>query len=153
MSERLSDDDELATLRARCYRGIVKVPLNTLDFDHPSVLGTRREISEQNVQRLERIFERTGCLRLQEENVINAIVIDEELYSLLSSGTTTAEQLRQIAWARDAPALNLGDLRCLSGLHRIEAAKRYLDENDKWWPVRLFCAGMLPSFHCCSLLR
>ena len=52
------------------------MPLNTLDFDHPLVLGKRREISEQNVQRLERIFERNGCLRLQEENVVNAVVLD-----------------------------------------------------------------------------
>jgi hypothetical protein len=143
MSEFLSDDGELAALKARCYRGIVKVPLNTLDFDHPLVLGKRREISEQNVQRLERIFERNGCLRLQEENVVNAVVLDQELPILLSSSAPTVEQLRQVTWARDAPALNLGNIRCLSGLHRIEAAKRYLDENDKWWPVRLFSAGTI----------
>ena len=141
MSEHLSDDDELATLRARCYRGIAKVPLDALDFDHPLVLGQRRETSEENVQRLERIFARNGCLRLQEENVINAVVLDEELPALLSSNSVTVEQLCQVTWARDTPGLNLGNLRCLSGLHRIQAAKRYLDENDKWWPVRLFSAG------------
>ncbi|KZM26577.1 hypothetical protein ST47_g2216 [Ascochyta rabiei] len=133
MSDRLSIDNELATLRDRCYRGVVKVPLHTLDFNHPLVIDKHRKLSEQNVQRLERIFERNGCLRLQEENVINAIVHDDELPSLLSFSAATAEQLRQIAWARDAPTLDLGNLRCLSGFHRIEAAKRYLDENDKWW--------------------
>lgn len=144
MSVSLNDDNEVAALRARCYRGIVKAPLDALDFDHPFVVGLRRDISEQNVQRLERIFERNGCLRLQEENVINAVVLDEDLPALLSTGVSalTPEQLRRIAWARDAPALSTAKLTCISGLHRIEAAKRHLDENDKWWPVRLFSAGM-----------
>ena len=152
MSDRMGIDGELATLRANCYRGVVRVPLSTLDFNHPLALEKHREVSKQNVQRLEQIFEQNGCLRLQEENVINAIVYDEELPSLLSSSTLTAEQLQQIAWACDAPALDLGNLRCLSGLHRIEAAKRYLDDNDKWWIVRLFSAGMLFSAHCSFLL-
>jgi hypothetical protein len=152
MSESLNEDSELAALRAKCYRGIVKAPLDALDFDHPLVVDKRREISEQNVQRLERIFERNGCLRLQEENVINAVVLDEDLPLLLSSGVSalTPEQLRQIAWARDAPALGAGKLKCISGLHRIQAAKRYLDENDKWWPVRLFSAGT--NYCCISML-
>jgi hypothetical protein len=142
MSVSLNDDNEVAALRARCYRGIVKAPLDALDFDHPFVVGQRRDISEQNIQRLERIFERNGCLRLQEENVINAVVLDEDLPVL---SALTPEQLRQIAWARDAPTLSSGKLTCISGLHRIEAAKRHLNENDKWWPVRLFSAGI--TFH------
>ena len=152
MSDRVGVDNELATLRANCYRGVVKVALDGLDFNHPLAIGKHRELSEQNVQRLERIFERNGCLRLQEENVINAIVHDEELRSLLSSSAQTAEQLRQIVWARDAPALDLRHLRCLSGLHRVEAAKRHLNENDKWWIVRLFSAGMTSSTRPFSLL-
>ncbi|KAF1363093.1 hypothetical protein EJ07DRAFT_104137 [Lizonia empirigonia] len=142
MSEPPNEDKKLAAFRAKCYRGIVKAPLDALDYDHPFVVDKRREISEQNIQRLERIFERNGCLRLQEENVINAIIRDEDLPLLLSSGISTSEQLRQVAWARDAPALSSGRLNCISGLHRVEAAKRYLEENDKWWPVRLFSADI-----------
>jgi hypothetical protein len=144
MSSYMDIDGELATLKDRCYRGVARVPLHTLDFNHPLALGKHREASEQNIQRLERIFERNGCLRLQEENVINAVVHDEGLSSLLLSHALTAEQLRRVTWARDAPVLNLGNLKCLSGLHRIEAAKRHLDENDKWWIVRLFSDGMYP---------
>ena len=144
MDAPLNEDSELAALKAKYYRGIVKVPLDALDFDHPLVLGKRRDISEQNVQRLERIFERNGCLRLQEENVINAVVLDEDLPDLLSSSVSTVEQLRQVTWARDAPVLGSGNIRCISGLHRIQAAKRYLNENDKWWSVRLFSAGINP---------
>jgi hypothetical protein len=29
-------------------------------------------------------------------------------------------------------------IRCLNGLHRIQAAKDYLDRNDQWWVVRLY---------------
>ncbi|KAF1353041.1 hypothetical protein EJ07DRAFT_134654 [Lizonia empirigonia] len=140
MSDLLNKDSELATLKAKFYRGIVKVPLDGLDFDHSLVVDKRRELSEQNVLRLVRIFGRKGCLRLQEENVINAVILDKDLPALLSFGPSafTPEKLRQITWARDAPALSSGKLKCVSGLHRIEAAKRCLDENDKWWPVRLF---------------
>lgn len=154
MSASLDDDNEVAALRAKCYRGIVKAPLDALDFDHPLVVGKRRDISEQNVRRLEHIFERNGCLRLHEENIINAVVLDDDL-SVLSA--LTSEQLRQVAWARDAPALRAGKLACISGLHRIQAAKRHLDENDKWWPVRLFSAGMAscwvlnPPYRCSSV--
>jgi hypothetical protein len=37
---------------------------------------------------------------------------------------------------------------CLLGLHRIEAAKTFLDDNDQWWVVRLFTKGK-----CCNALR
>ncbi|KAG9382793.1 repeatdomain containing protein [Pyrenophora tritici-repentis] len=48
------------------------------------------------------------------------------------------DDMCSLRWPQDAPALRPKNVHCLSGMHRIEAARRFLDENDKWWIVRLF---------------
>ncbi|CAN9092239.1 unnamed protein product [Alternaria alternata] len=48
------------------------------------------------------------------------------------------DDIRSLQWPQDAPTLHLDNLQCLDGMHRIEAARRFLNENDKWWIVRLF---------------
>jgi hypothetical protein len=136
-----SPDLDLAEVKSRCYLGIARVPLTSLNFQHALVQNKHRAISPSNVWRLEKIFERNGCWRLQEENVINAVVQDDDLAMALSQSTIAGHELRSLQWAQDAPSLALSDVQCLSGLHRIEAANRYLDENDKWWIVRLFSYG------------
>jgi hypothetical protein len=134
----LSSDNELAALRTECYRGIARVRLSALNFRHPLAIAQHRELSLSNVQRLENIFQHNGCLRLEEENVINAIVPDDELVAILASLGLCSEEFRRLHWARQAPFLNINHIDCLSGMHRIAAGDRFLDENDKWWVVRLF---------------
>jgi hypothetical protein len=48
------------------------------------VLEKHRDLSRENVIRLERIYEQVGCSRLQEENVINAVIEDNDLVTALS---------------------------------------------------------------------
>jgi hypothetical protein len=57
------------------------------------------------------------------------------------SRTATLDDMRNLQWPQDAPALHLQNVQCLSGIHRIEATRRFLNENDKWWIVRLFSYG------------
>jgi hypothetical protein len=136
-----SVDDVLAAHKADCYRGIARVRLASLQFQHPLVVEKHREESSQNVRRLQRIFEKDGCFRLQDENAINAVVEEGHLDAALRVANLTAGALRELHLARDAPFLNISTVKCLTGLHRIRAADQFLDENDKWWVVRFFSCG------------
>ncbi|KZM19287.1 hypothetical protein ST47_g9567 [Ascochyta rabiei] len=131
-------DGDLAAKKLIGYRGIARVPLHALKFGHRIVLDKHRDLSHKNVTRLERIYEQVGCSRLQEENVIDALVEDDDLVAALSLHGMSLDDMRSLQWPQDAPALHLENVQCLSGMHRIEAARRFLNENDKWWIVRLF---------------
>ena len=139
-------DVDFATTRSRCFRGIARVPLYALKFQNKLVLDKHRELSEENVRRLQNIYEQVGCNRLDEENVINAVVEDEDLGAALSLQGKSIEDISNLQWAQDALSLSLEHVECLSGMHRIEAARRFLDENDKWWIVRLFSYSKLNIF-------
>ena len=115
-----------------CYRGIARVPLHALKFGHRIVLDKHRELSHKNVIRLEQIYEQVGCSRLQEENVVNAVIEDDNLVVALSLHGMSLDDMRSLRWPQDAPTLHLENVQCLSGMHRIEAARRFLNENDKW---------------------
>lgn len=134
-------DDDLAMRMIHSYQGIARVPLHALSFGHRLARDRHRELSSDNVRRLQSIYERNGCLRLQEENVINAIIDDDTLTEALSKIAMSADSFRSNRWAQEAPYLHLTNVHCLSGLHRTKAADHYLDANDKWWTVRLFSSS------------
>jgi AraC-like DNA-binding protein len=136
-----SADATLAAHKVECYRGIARIRLQSLHFQHPLVLERHREESQKNVRRLQRIFKKTGCFRLQDENVINAVVEEDQLDAALHTINLTTDDFRNIHSARDAPALALTAVYCLEGLHCIKAAEIVLGESDKWWVVRLFSWG------------
>jgi hypothetical protein len=137
----IPNDSVLATQKAICFRGLVRVPLCCLQFEHQLFLDKHREECPQNVRRLQKIFEKTGCLRLQDENVVDAVVRDDYLDTALRKTGLTIEDLHKIRSPKDAPTVHFESLQCLNGLHRIRAADRFLNENDKWWVVRLFSSG------------
>jgi hypothetical protein len=139
-------DADLAMWMIQSYQGIARVPLSSLNFEHSLARDRHRELSPDNVRRLESIYEKCGCLRLQDENVINAIIDDDALAEALENTSLQADSFRSNRWAQDAPFLHLTtNVRCLSGLHRTKAADRFLDANDKWWIVRLFSSSMVCS--------
>ncbi|RII17524.1 hypothetical protein CUC08_Gglean002364 [Alternaria sp. MG1] len=134
-------DADFAAQKLMCYRGIARVPLHALRFGHGVVVDKHRDLSYENVIRLEKIYEQVGCSRLQEENVINAVIEDDDLVAALSLHGMSLDDMRNLQWPQDAPALHLENVQCLCGMHRIEAARRFLNENDRWWIVRLFSQG------------
>ena len=144
-------DEDFAAKKSLFYRGIARLPLHALGFEHRAVLEKHRNLSNENVARLEKIYEQVGCSRLEEENVINAVVEDGDLLAALTTVCMSLDEMRQLRWPQDAPALNLEKVQCLSGMHRIAAARRFLTENDKWWIVRLFSSSesfvRLPILH------
>jgi hypothetical protein len=134
-------DREFAVEKLMCYRGIARVSLNALRFGHRTVLDKHRDLSHENFIRLERIYKQVGCLRLQEENVVHAVVEDDDLVAALSLHGMSLDDMRSLQWPQDAPALHLQNVQCLSDVHRIEAAQRFPNESDTWWIVRLFSYG------------
>jgi hypothetical protein len=60
------------------------------------VLDKHRDLSYENVIRLEKIYEQVGCLRLQEENVINAVIKDDDLVAALSLHGMLLDNMRNL---------------------------------------------------------
>jgi hypothetical protein len=60
------------------------------------VLDKHRDLSHENVIRLERIYEQVGYLRLQEENVINAVVEDDDRVAALSLHGMSLDDMRSL---------------------------------------------------------
>jgi hypothetical protein len=145
-------DEDFAARKLICYRGIARLPLHALNYGHKIVRDKHRKISHENVIRLEKKYEQVGCERLQEENVVNAIVKDDDLIAALSPHGISLDEMCNLRWPQDAPALQIENVQCLSGMHRIEAARRFLNENDKWWIVRLFSYGQSGASHSLLLL-
>jgi hypothetical protein len=134
--------DDLAESKGRSYRGIAKVRLQALNFDHYLVRKERRDVSAKNVHHLQKVFRLNGCQRLRKENFVNAVIDDETLRASLSLSGTSEDQLRQLREGDQIPMLDVASLDCLEGLHRVLAAKGYLHDNDQWWIVRLYTKGI-----------
>jgi len=117
------------------FREFARVSLDDLSFGHDSA----RSIDERNVFRLRKIFEIEGCQRSDGHNFIDATAAGNAATSF------EPEQLPLFKIPADnwctVPLLKLGAIACLNGQHRIEAAKRYLAPNDRWWIVRIFVDG------------
>jgi hypothetical protein len=60
------------------------------------VLDKHRDLFHENVIRLEKIYEQVGCLRLQEENVINAVIEDDDLVAALSLHGMSLDNMRNL---------------------------------------------------------
>jgi hypothetical protein len=48
----------------------------------------------------------------------------------------------------DIPFVHVEEVICLNGLHRVEAAKRWLREGEKWWTIKLFANGKTRPSKC-----
>ena len=139
----MDDDTQIRrfTERKGNFRGSAKINLKHLTFDDTSYLDPK------NIDRLEKNFELEGCLRLDLEHHIPAIINDSVLReSLQKSHIVNGDLLQQNL----PPKLDLPpdeNLRCLHGKHRIAAAKKFLYlPADKWWVVDLYSDGRPSSY-------
>ena len=87
---------DFAARKLLCYQGIARLPLQALNYNHKIVREKHQEISYENVKRLENRYEQVGCERLQEENVINAIVKDSDLVAALSTQGMSLDNMRNL---------------------------------------------------------
>lgn len=84
--------------------------------------------------RLQSIFDLEGCQRSEEQNFVDVMVSRADLDALDEDQVS-----RELScdWS-SMPTIHHGEVQCLSGRHRIEAAKQHLVPNDRWWIARLF---------------
>ena len=74
---------------------------------------------------------------MDEENYISALVDERSVQQSLQRAGYSEDSLRATP-SSSIPFLQDLNLNCLHGLHRILAAKDFLDEDDQWWTVKLF---------------
>ena len=140
------DEARILSERARAHRGIAKVRLTSICYETDSIHGTRA-IDASNVARLQKIFELQGCLRLEPENNVPVLVLQDDLDAALKASSLQPEQLR--GYEPIALAFEAKSLLCLHGKHRLEAAKKYfeyIEFEDTWWVVDLYTHGISIAF-------
>lgn len=120
--------------------GLARVDLSDLDFSHAGANGHRQE-DRRNVDRLVQVFRIEGCDRAEEKHFIRGYVDQTELPLPLPQQKPRAFTNENVA---SIPRLQI-KVRCNEGLHRILAARQYLEEGDQWWVIRLFDASGMVS--------
>lgn len=132
-------EDNYLTVKPDNFLGVVRVKLDNLHFDDIALVT---DLSESNVRRLIRIFEIEGCLRLQPQYHVTAIISSDDFTRALTASNLSADQLRQHHETPPELLFPLSfQLRCLHGLHRIHAAQEFLKNADRWWTVDLYLQG------------
>lgn len=117
------------------YLGSAKILLEDLHFEK---LKAIEFLDQKNVARLRKVFELEGCLRLDPEHHIPAIIDPAILeQSLYQSSVDRAELFS----TGNLPEISLPPqhrLSCLHGRHRIAAAQTFLIASDRWWTVDFY---------------
>ena len=120
------------------FRGTARIHLDALRFDNKP--GSHF-IDPKNITRLVQIFELEGCLRLDLEHHVPAIISQDVFERSLRISKITGGDLLE---GQNPPELRLpsySSIRCLHGIHRIEAAHKFLLAGDRWWTVDLYSDG------------
>lgn len=134
--------------KASNFRGKARVMLEVLQFAPESM----RDINKKNVERLKDIFEVEGCLRMEPERHVPAVVSLAALTRAIEFTASPQVSLDKLLDnPKELPPLlkfppNV-HIECLSGKHRIQAAKECtrLGPSEKWWIVDLYLEGNLTS--------
>lgn len=104
--------------------GYAKVRLENLVFNHTWNSGIKQP-EPKRIERLLAVYRAEKCLNHVLDNIIDAILPNH-----------CTESLSQIPDS-EMEILNC-QVYCLYGLHRVSAAKQYLDLHDQWWTIRLY---------------
>ena len=140
----------LHQLHAFC--GSIKCPLRRLRYEPITV--DPRQLDPKNIARLLEIFKLEGCRRLESQNHVPALISRAVLQTLLERVPGGQSSLNPQDKNKTPVQVDLdNDLTCLHGRHRIEAAKKYLHPDDKWWVVDLYADGEVLSPFAPAMLR
>lgn len=124
-----------------CYRGRAKIFLESLEYHGTS---SRGKVDDKHIDQLVHVFRTEGCMRLHDpEHYVPGLISSEDLKQAASfSGL----RLLDLGQGAEPPLLNLpGNLKVkiLHGEHRMTAAERFLEPNERWWVVVLYTTGMI----------
>ncbi|KAL9130731.1 MAG: hypothetical protein Q9217_001168 [Psora testacea] len=128
--------------KQRHFKVSVRIELKKLDFTVLQDPSSSGYFDPKNVARLTKIFSLEGCLRLDLDHHVPALVSDAQLQQALVRSSVEAAAL---ANHQAPPLLILPEstiLRCLHGKHRIAAVRSILEPGDKWWTVDLYSDGL-----------
>ena len=134
--EFLSDVDLIISReKSRRFLGLVKVPLDKLQPEPPPLHP--RQLDPKNVSALVQRFLSEGCLRHDPEHYVPTLIAPQNLPPNLVSGNTDCAAVLQ---QNDEPPIFNPEqpLTYLHGRHRLEAARRFCDESERWWIVTLY---------------
>ena len=147
-ARKISRDQQYAALylgsqleedRRRYFLGSAKVDIDILSFDK----SLPRETNAQNIERLLSSFELTGCLQLDPQHHLAAIIAPSTFHEAISHAGSTGEAALDrdpSRWPRVSFPAQFR-VQCLRGKHCIEAAKHYLTGRHRWWVVDFYSEG------------
>ena len=126
------------------YRGSARVRLENLAVEGLEVRPTRT-VDDDHVQHLIDTFHTEGCDNLDPKHRVKALIRDEDIGDILQASEMTVEEFMQYI---DTPkTLSCGDrlFVCLEGRHRIKAARRFFNAEERWWAVDFYSFGQFPN--------
>ncbi|KAI9893034.1 MAG: hypothetical protein M1814_000918 [Vezdaea aestivalis] len=100
-----------------------------------------RPLSEENVEQLVYQFEDEGCHRYDPENFVPCCMTRDRWSKAVEKASLDSVSLKSPKLS-DPPLLPLPErswLVPLRGRHRIEAARRFFDDDDAWWILNVYC--------------
>jgi hypothetical protein len=114
--------------------GVARADTASLEF----IKG--REIDARIIDGLVRVFRKTKCRRHDPDHHIPVVINQGDLSKTLEASGLTQEALATPA--KDGSphfvrAVGAQKFLCLHGRHRIEAAQKFLPDDDQWWTIKL----------------
>lgn len=128
MDNLSSNDLQIFREKSRTFCGSVKIPLDKIC--HEELPNNPRQFNEKNVTTLLDFFRSEGCLRLDPEHYVPALISRSAVPRGLHPGG-------------EPPRFNPEHpVVCLHGRHRLEAARKiFTGDEDRWWVVDLYSRG------------
>ena len=124
----LSNDLQIFREKSRTFYGSVKIPLDKIC--HKVLPNNPRQFNKKDVTTLLDFFHSEGCLRLDPEHHVPALISRSAVPRGLHPG---GEPPR---FNPEHPVI------CLHGRHRLEAARNFFTgDEDRWWVVDLYSRG------------
>ena len=123
-----SDNLLILKEKTRIYRDFFKISLENIELQITT--HNTRQRDSKNIARLLESFALESCNRLQPENYISVLVDGVELPLQIEHSSSNYNK---------SPTLTLQKtVLCLNGHHRIQAARKFLAGENRWWIADLY---------------
>lgn len=114
---------------SRAFCGLVKIPLDKLELEY--IPGKPRKDAEEKVAGLVSAFQMDRLRRRESDSHVHVLISP----SVLPEIVPTADG--DLPWFEPVRPLT-----CLDGHRCVEAARRFLDGEDRWWSAKLYLDGL-----------
>jgi hypothetical protein len=128
-------DERIQTEKRAFYKGRAKVSLRNFELTGSG----SRTVVEKHIAALVKTFRSEGCIRLNPDNFVKALISSDVLEQSLSEQGLGGTDLRDESRLHFVSFPEGFKLNVLHGMHRLLAADRFL--CDKWWVAEFYCEG------------